>query len=242
MQDGYVLDFSNRTFAMHLADLGVDIDEGFGPGSKATRLRAFLRTAEPPRVAAVLAALLEHRGEHEGDTQSKDLRDVRGVIARLGSSPTVSMPTPTVDVLSLGYVHELGAKTERRLADGDLEGAITLARTMLEAVLGELERQLVQAPCDHKGDLQRLFKSVAKGLHIDDERDDLDENFKQVARGLVQVVNGLAPIRNKMSDGHPRTRRPATHHARVMVNASRTVAAFLVESYVFQRERRELRT
>jgi hypothetical protein len=108
---------------------------------------------------------------------------------------------------------------------------------MLEAVLLELERRLLAVPIDHKGDLQRLFKAVAKQLRIDEGRADLDDNFKQVVRGLVQIVNGLAPIRNKMSDGHPRTRKPAAHHARVIANAAKTVAAFLIESYVFQRDK-----
>ena len=111
---------------------------------------------------------------------------------------------------------------------------------MLEAVLVELEKQLAGAPGDYKGDLPKQFKAVAKQLRIDDERTDLDDNFKQVARGLVQVVNGLAPIRNKMSDGHARERKPEAHHARVIVNAAKTVATFLVESYLAQRERRLL--
>ena len=41
MGSGYVLDFSNRTFAEFFADLGIDIDHEFPEGSKANRLRAF---------------------------------------------------------------------------------------------------------------------------------------------------------------------------------------------------------
>lgn len=138
---------------------------------------------------------------------------------------------------SLAYVHELESKIDQRLAAADLEGAIAAARTTLEAVLVELEKHLAGTPRDHKGDLPKQFKAVAKQLRIDDERADLDDNFKQVARGLVQVVNGLAPIRNKISDGHARERKPEVHHARVIVNAAKTVATFLVESYLVQRER-----
>lgn len=101
-------------------------------------------------------------------------------------------------MLSLDYAHELVNKTDQRLASMDFEGAITTARTMLEAVLQEIERRLTTQPGDHKGDLLRMFKAAAKPLRIDEERADLDDNFKQVIRGLVQVVNGLAPIRNKM--------------------------------------------
>lgn len=152
-----------------------------------------------------------------------------------GGHTVVAMPQAAI--LSTDYVRELTEKADGRLANGDGEGAITAARTMLEAVLVELEKELAGAPGDYKGDLPKQFKSVAKRLRIDDERADLDDHFKQVARGLVQVVNGLAPIRNKMSDGHARQRKPETHHARVIVNAAKTVATFLVESYLVQRER-----
>jgi hypothetical protein len=238
MGGGYVLDFSNRTFAMFFADLGIDIDKDFPDGSKANRLRDFLRSRDPLLVARVLEALLEHRGDKDGDDSSPELTKYEYLIVRLHGA-NVSLPTSTdgLDVLSLAYVRELEAKTDQRLAASDFEGAITTARTMLEAVLLELERRLLEAPGDHKGDLQRLFKAVAKQLRIDDSRADLDDNFKQVVRGLVQVVNGLAPIRNKMSDGHPRARKPAAHHARVIANAAKTVATFLIESYVFQRDK-----
>lgn len=160
-------------------------------------------------------------------------------VAKRCASPAVVLPDVihTTDVLTDEYVRELAAKCDSRLASGDLDGAITAARTMLEAVLVELEKRLAGAPGDYKGDLPRQFKAVTKQLRIDDERDDLNDNFKQVARGLVQVVNGLAPIRNKMSDGHARQRKPEVHHARVIVNATKTVATFLVESFLAQRER-----
>jgi len=238
MGSGYVLDFSNRTFAGFFADLGIDIDREFPEGSKANRLRAFLRGADASRVAQVLEALLEHRGTQAGNETSRDVVKVKNLIARLRKAQVAMLPvTRAVDVLSLAYVHELEAKIDQRLSSADLEGAITAARTMLEAVLVELEKQLTAAPGDYKGDLPKQFKAVAKQLRIDDERVDLDDNFKQVVRGLVQVVNGLAPIRNKMSDGHARERKPEPHHARVIVNAAKTVATFLVESYLFQREK-----
>lgn len=138
------------------------------------------------------------------------------------------------DILSNEYIRELSAKCDLRLSSEDYEGAITAGRTTLEAVLGELESRLSGRKGDHKGDFAKQFKIVARLLRMDDQRTDLDARFKDVARGLVMIANGLAPLRNKMSDGHARERKPAAHHARVIVNASKTVAAFLVESYLFQ--------
>jgi hypothetical protein len=138
------------------------------------------------------------------------------------------------DVLSDEYVQELAHKCDERLAKGDFEGAITTGRTVLEAILVALEKRIAGTRGDYKGDLPKQFKQVAKLLKMDDKRPDLDARFKDVIRGLVMVTNGLAPLRNKMSDGHARERKPAPHHARVVVNAAKTVASFLVESYAFQ--------
>jgi hypothetical protein len=129
-------------------------------------------------------------------------------------------------------------KCDHRLNGADLEGAITVARTLLEVVLRELEVELTGRAEEYGGDLMKQYKAVAKLLKIDDTRDDLDENFRQVARGLTQVVAGLAPIRNKMSDGHARRRKPVTHHARLVVNSAKTVVCFLVESFGFQKQGR----
>lgn len=157
---------------------------------------------------------------------------------RLIGTADVALPESTIgDVLSDEYITELSDKCTLKLAAGDLDGAITNARTLLEAVLAALEERLTGTRGDYKGDLPKQFKQVAKLLRMDDERPDLDDRFKDVIRGLVMIANGLAPLRNKMSDGHARERRPAPHHARVIVNAAKTVATFLVESYAFQRDK-----
>lgn len=244
MGNGYVLDFNNRTFEMFFADFGIDIYEDPFEGSKANRMRAFLRTGEPSKVADVLEALLERRAQRERRGSTSDEEDmspqidrIRSLIARLRGIQ-VSFPETLVpsNVLSLAYVHELAAKTDQRLAASDYDGAITTARTMLEAVLRELEQRLVAIPGNHKGDLQAQFKAVEKPLWTKNPLTNVDENFVQVVRGLVQVVNGLAPIRNRMSDGHPREHEPAPHHAHVVTNASITIVTFLIEDYIYRRD------
>src|SRR4051794_38353715 len=84
MGSGWVLDFSDHTFAMFLAEHGIDIDRDFPNGSKAKRLRAFLCSVEPNVASRILTALLVHRGKREGDDGSPHLVKYRAVIARLG--------------------------------------------------------------------------------------------------------------------------------------------------------------
>lgn len=96
MEGGYVLDFSDRTFAEFFREHGVAIDlprystEG---GSKAKRLRYFLRTARPPLGGQVLAGLLAHRLASKAEIDPDDLRECEAVVRRLGGDPP-SMPRP----------------------------------------------------------------------------------------------------------------------------------------------------
>jgi hypothetical protein len=65
MGGGYVLDFSDRTFAAFFAEeLGIDIDESqysVEGTSKARRLRYFLKSADPSLAVRTLVALWEYR-------------------------------------------------------------------------------------------------------------------------------------------------------------------------------------
>lgn len=65
MGGGFVLNFSDRTFAQFFAEeLNVNIDDPVysrNGGSKAKRLRYFLQTAGKPTVVRTLNALWEYR-------------------------------------------------------------------------------------------------------------------------------------------------------------------------------------
>jgi Abortive infection C-terminus len=231
-RNGYVLNFGDADFAGFFGDLGIDIENEVPKLSKGKRLRAYLQKADGQRVAQVVDALLKRRGSRDGDETSADFLKVKNLLARLQNTAVAFAPVVSaVDVVTLGYVRELASKTKARMDSGDLEGAITTARSMLEAVLVELETRLSGAAGNHGGNLPKQYKVVAKLLRIEDP---LDDSFQELARGLVQIVNGLAAVRNKMSDAHAREKRPAAHHAHVVVNAANTVATFLVESYLIR--------
>ncbi|MDQ6794936.1 MAG: hypothetical protein M3067_09000 [Chloroflexota bacterium] len=90
MGGGYVLDFTDRTFAELFRDYGVQIDhpkysaEG---ASKAKRLRYFLRITPPPLSGKVLAGLLEYSLASGRDIDQGVWEQVAGTASRLGGSP-----------------------------------------------------------------------------------------------------------------------------------------------------------
>src|SRR5690606_31810136 len=68
-------------------------------------------------------------------------------VAKRRALGDVMLPEPAhaTDVLSDEYVRELSGKCDSRLAADDLDGAVTVARTLLEAILSELELRLAGA-------------------------------------------------------------------------------------------------
>ncbi len=132
------------------------------------------------------------------------------------------------------FIEEQIAKCEHKLADGDFDGAITNARSLVEATLADIESRLVPLPEPHKGDLVQLYKRVQKLLNLEQGRKDIADGPRKILQGLASVVSGIAPMRNKMSDAHARVAKPAPHHARLAVNAARTLVNFAYDSFEFQ--------
>lgn len=89
----------------------------------------------------------------------------------------------------------------------------------------------------YDGDLPRLYKRVQKLLNLEPDRKDISDALRAVLSGLSSIVHGLAPLRNKMSDAHPAVFQPSRHHAKLAVNAAKTLVDFLFDTYEYQRIR-----
>ena len=159
------------------------------------------------------------------------------VVVASKSSVSIEALVKATDPLTHEFIHEQLDKCERKLGEGDHDGAITNARALLEAVLREVESRVTGSTTDTKGDLAKHYKAVQKLLHLEPDRKDIDGSLRQMLSGLVSIVHGVSAARNSMSDAHARTYRPSAHHARLVVNAAQTLADFLLASYEAQRER-----
>jgi Abortive infection C-terminus len=156
------------------------------------------------------------------------------------SSVKVRLTTAAVQALDRSYLQEQHDKCDEKLSNADYDGAITNARTMVEAIVLAMEESLTGNKPEQDGDLTKYFKRVSKLLNLDPSRSlngkALPTSLKMILSGLSSVVQGIAETRNKMSDAHARAFKPERRHAVLTVNAARTVADFLVSTYEFQRE------
>lgn len=114
----------------------------------------------------------------------------------------------------------------------DPEGAITLARSLLESVCKFILEDLGGsfAPSD---DLPKLYKATAVAMKLAPSQH-TEQIFKQILGGCQAVVEGLGALRNKIGDAHgqgPKPVKPAPHHAELAVNLAGAMATFLVATW-----------
>jgi len=140
------------------------------------------------------------------------------------------------DELTQLNIDENIRKCEEKFSKADYSGVITNSRSLVEAVLIAIEKDLDSAAPDYDGDLIKLYKRVQKLLNLDPGRKDIADSLKQVLSGLTSVVNGLASARNKMGDAHATSYRPGRHHAKLVMNSAVTLVDFLFDTKVYQQK------
>ncbi|WP_197442225.1 abortive infection family protein [Thalassoglobus polymorphus] len=133
------------------------------------------------------------------------------------------------------FIDEQIEKSEQKIRDGDYDGAITNARSLLEGIMRDIEIEIdPNAPKKYDGDMVKLYKRVQKLLNLEPGRSDIETPLKQVLSGLNSVISGIAALRNRMSDAHARTYKPSKHHAVLVVNSAKTMANFLYDTKEYQ--------
>ena len=147
--------------------------------------------------------------------------------------------TPPSDALAAGAIERLDSESVRLAwtealdrRESNPEGAVTMARTLLESTLKTI--------LDDRGveygegqDLPALYKTVSSELRLAPSLH-TEQAFKQILGGCHSVVVGLGSLRNKAGDAHGagrRTYRPASRHASLAVNLAGSMALFLIETH-----------
>ena len=123
---------------------------------------------------------------------------------------------------------------ERRKSDP--EGAITMARTLMESVCKHILDSSNVVYDRDKTELPDLYKLTSKELNIAPSQH-TTEVFKQIFGGVASVVNGLGALRNRLGDAHGKGKaqiRPAQRHAQLAVNLAGATALFLIETWQFK--------
>jgi hypothetical protein len=157
--------------------------------------------------------------------------------ARLLSGGLIELEVPfkkASDITEIAIEEQI-KKCREKITSGDYDGAITNARSLVETLLTSIEKDLDPNASEPDGDLVRTFNRVRGLLNLDPSRKDISDALKQVLSGLSSIIHGLATMRNKMSDAHATSYKPARHHAKLAVNSAKTLADFLFETMAYQK-------
>lgn len=136
--------------------------------------------------------------------------------------------------LSHGFIMEQIEKCRTKTNQGDYDGAITNARSLVEAVLTAIEKEFDASPADYDGDLPKLYKRVQTHLNLSPGNPKISDSLKQTLTGFISIITGLSGLSNKMGDRHAREYKPAAHHAALIVNAAMTSSNFIFDTYAYQ--------
>lgn len=149
----------------------------------------------------------------------------------------IIIPEECLEIISSEFLEEQIKKCDKKIIEGDYDGAITNARSMIEEVLLEIEKEITGRREKYNGNLNNLYKKVKKLINFDAGREGLDTPLKQILSGLNNIVIGLGGLRTKASDSHAREYKPYKHHAELAVNAAKTLTSFIISSYNYQKEK-----
>ena len=142
----------------------------------------------------------------------------------------------TYELAQVGHeaVKEQIRKAKEKSEKGDHSGAIancyTLTEHMLKLMLEEQEIPFKET----EGDIRSLYKLLKGPLNLDAGVSGINQTLKPILTGLQQLVSGLFEMANKASDRHARVFNPSAHHAQLAVNATFTLAEFLVATRDYQ--------
>jgi Abortive infection C-terminus len=255
MGGGYVLDFSNRTFAEFFEDeFGINIYQEkyeFRGGSKANRLRAFIEAEDGFLVGKVLRRMWQVReAEYVQADPTRSLPeamqarffDLVGRIEAGFAQPVLGSLSGAVEILNFDTVSR---DLERALASAqrDPEDAVTAACATVESVCRSILLEVGESLPDKK-DIKELFGAIRRPLGLGADRPDLDPLIADdVRKCLATVVEGIGALRTHGGDAHGRERgfkRLDQRIASLAIHAASTIAVFLIETWQRKYPKRDL--
>jgi len=223
-------DWSNPELLQHLEFLTCSRRQLFRFLEEVTGPIAQLPEEQTALVAAINAHL-QHDGYRLTMTGKLSGTPIYTVQAASLGSPADQGISAALAAFNPDDIHARWTAAVDRRSD-DPQGAITLARTLLEDVCLWILDEAGEKPGD-RDDLPTLYRRLSKLLRLAPD-DHTEQTFKQLLGSCQQIVELLGSLRTKLGDAHspgPKKAKAAPRHAELAVNLSGTMATFLIETW-----------
>lgn len=148
----------------------------------------------------------------------------------IGVDIDISMEEKIKKYGTIAIHKEMQKALERKASDP--EGAITIARTILESICKYILDQN-EISYSESDDLSVIYKRASTVINLSQEQHS-ELIYKQILGGCSGIINGLGSLRNKFGDAHgssDKKVKPSPRHAELAVNLSLSMSLFLLETY-----------
>ncbi len=233
MNSGYVLNFTDRTFAEFFDDeFGINIyaeKYAFNGPSKAKRLRAFIRHEDAPLVGRVLRKLWDHRRTLQiyGSTESSlnQLGDhFIALIAQI-ESRTAGPKTDAIErFVEDATLEELVASIERDIAANRPASTLDRLHTYCMKKFAHLllENGLTCSTSEP------LHSRVGRYVRVIEQKHQLEDVSKQIIKNTIGVFEKFNHVRNNGSLAHD-NRLVSSAEARFIFDTVTAILRFMKE-------------
>ncbi len=231
---GYVLNFSTNDFnCFTMESVGVALCQKYKL-SKGASLTAFCNEASETDVIKLFSDLLEYYELHllssvYNENEYNNLYCKCKAIMEREFNNRVKIITPAITCVNRDYIKDISVRAMQDVDNQNYDSALTKSRTLLEEVFCYVIEKKNNVPSD-KGDIGKLYKQV-KELYNMHNDNNMDKRINTLLSGLEKIISSIAEMRNKASDSHgvgAKRINIADHHARLYVNASMTMADFIL--------------
>jgi len=162
---------------------------------------------------------------------NKEFNTLLDYLENTQGNPHTDSVDEELKILNSDYISQTWAKALQR-KDSDPDGAITIARTLMESVLKHVLDEL-KVPYSKDCDLHEIYKLVSTELNLSPEQHN-ETVFKQILGGCTGIVSGLGILRNDMGDAHGKGKvvyHPSERHAELAVNIAGTMCLFILKTF-----------
>ena len=206
-----------------------------------TDLNKLIEIITDPKGFFGLGITLENAIPHMNSYLNLDGYEVHydGMKYRLFSATSKVVEHKTTSTLSHDFIIEQLDKCEEKLATGDYDGAITNARSLIEAVSIKIIETKNNETYKSDGDLIKIFKDLKTSLNMNIDKEHSPHFLIEIIQGMSTAIHGIAALSNRASDRHYRTYKPQKHHAKLAVNCAFSFCDFIVESFHYQQDKRQ---
>lgn len=129
------------------------------------------------------------------------------------------------DNFDLYDIQRLWTKATGR-SSSDPDGAVTSARTMLEALLKRLIND-AGGSFTNRDDLPNLYKKAVETLQFSPGRQ-TEDDYRKLAGSCATIINAITRIRNCEGDAHSASQTADFLQAKFVVNVAGSLAEFLL--------------